>query len=216
MKNLFLFTFSIFSLSVFAQSHKAGTLSLQGDYEIGILGTSSETKFNETVVDQDTSSAFTNGFAFAMHYSLVEFISAGVYGNFGSYVENEDNVVSNGNQFISFGAGARLYPINNDKFNWYLGGKFGYCGLEINRQTTIIVPFNFDYKYGSTEVLAETGFNWYFANFLGVNFNLNYQWRNLDLKEYSINGSEQNMDNMTSVLKTRGVGVSAGVSLKIN
>jgi hypothetical protein len=216
MKKLFILASILSSVVVHAQSHKAGTLSLQGDFEIGILGTASETKFNETILDQDTSSAITSSFAFAMHYSLVEFISAGVYANFGSYVENEENIESNGNEFLSFGAGARLYPLNKDNFNWYLGGKIGYCSLDINRKTTGVIPFSADYKYGSTEILAETGFNWYFANFLGVNMNLNYQWRNFDMKEYYLNGNQQSLVNISSTLKTTGLGISAGVSLKIN
>lgn len=202
--------------ALFAQSHKAGTLSLQGDYEMGFMGTYSETESNGNVIAKDTSAAVLTSFGLGVHYSLAEFISAGVYGQYGSYIENEENVTSSGNQFLSFGAAVRAYPLNKDNFNWYVGGRVGLSSLAINRQVTIFIPIDFDYKYAAPEYMAETGINWYFLNFLGVNLNVNYQYRKLELKEYSINGTTQDMNNMSNFLKTSGLGFSAGVSLKIN
>lgn len=199
---------------VFSQSHKAGTLSLQGDYEMGFMGTYSETSFNETVISKDTSSAVVTSFGLGVHYSLAQFISAGIYGNYGSYVEDEDNVTSTGNHFVNFGGAVRVYPVNTDNFNWFLGARVGYSSLSIDRTYSSII--NFDYTYGGAEYLGETGVNWYFLNFLGVNLSLNYQYRKFDLKSYSLNGAEQNMDNTTNFLKASGLGFSAGVSLKIN
>lgn len=204
----------ILSLSAFAQSHKAGTLSIQGDYEMGFMGTYSETEFNGTLVDKDTSAAIITSFGVGVHYSLAEFISAGIYGNFGSYIENEENVTSSGNRFVNFGGAVRLYPVNNDHFNWYLGGRVGYSSLAIDR--TYASLFNADYTYGGAEYIGETGVNWYFANFIGINLGVNYQYRKFNLKEYSINGTAQNMENISNFMKVSGLGFSAGVSLKIN
>jgi len=198
----------------FSQSHKAGTLSIQGDYEMGFMGTYSETAINGTVMSKDTSSAVVTSFGVGVHYSLAEFISAGIYGNYGSYIENEDNVTSTGNHFVNFGGAVRVYPVNSDHFNWFLGGRVGYSSLAINRTYSSLVSI--DYTYGGAEYLGETGVNWYFLNFIGVNVSLNYQYRKFDLKSYSLNSNVQSMNNTTNFLKASGLGFSAGVSLKIN
>lgn len=204
---------SLFQLAQ-AQSHKAGTLSIQGDFEGGFVNSYSETEFNGTVIDKDTSSAVLASFGAGIHYSLAEFISAGVYANYGAYGEDVENVESSGNNFINFGAAARVYPVNNDMINWYIGGRVGYSALKIDRVYSSFL--NVDYTYGGLEYIGETGVNWYFANFIGVNVGVNYQYRKFDLKEYNINGTSQNMDNFSNFLQTSGLGFTAGVSLKIN
>lgn len=213
MKRILLFTALIFGAGVYAQSHKAGTLSLQGNYEMGFMGTYSETKFDETVIGKDTSAALVSSFHLGVHYSLVEFLSLGFYGQLGSYVESEENIESSGNRFLCFGAALRAYPLNKDNFNWYIGGRAGFSSLGINRQTGV---FTEDYVYSSPEFVGETGFNWYPMNFLGVNFGLNYQYRKYDLKEYRINNNALDLSNISNYLKASGLGVSLGLSLKIN
>lgn len=208
----------IIGLSLFqfaqAQSHKAGTLSIQGNFEGGFVKSNAETKFNETLIDQDTSSAVLASFGAGIHYSLAEFISAGVYANYGAYGEDVENVESSKNNFINFGGAARVYPVNNDMFNWYLGARVGYSSLTIDRVYSSFL--NVDYTYGGMEYIGETGVNWYFANFLGVNLGVNYQYRNFDMKEFNINGSSQDLTNFSYMLQTSGIGFTAGVSLKIN
>lgn len=197
-----------------AQSHKAGTLSIQGNFEGGFVKSHSETEFNGTLIDEDTSSAVLASFGAGVHYSLAEFISAGVYANYGAYGEDVENVESSKNNFINFGAAARVYPVNNDMFNWYLGARVGYSSLTIDRVYSSFL--NVDYTYGGLEYIGETGVNWYFANFLGVNLGVNYQYRKFDLKEYNINGGSQDLSNISNFLQTSGLGFTAGVSLKIN
>ena len=197
-----------------AQSHKAGTLSIQGNFEGGFVKSNSEAEFNGTLIDKDTSSAVLASFGAGIHYSLVEFISVGVYGNYGSYSEDVENVESSTNNFINFGAAVRAYPLNKDNINWYIGGRVGYSVLRMDRVVNAFI--NTDFTYGGAEFIGETGVNWYFANFIGVNIGVNYQYRNFDMKEFNINGSSQDLTNFSYMLQTSGIGFTAGVSLKIN
>ena len=106
------------TITVKAQSLESGTLSFQVGYDAMIHGTASETTFFGVVVDRDTSGAVTSMFNADAQYSFAPWFSAGVAFNIGSYLEGTADQSNDGNHVSIIAFDVRLYPVNNDKFNW--------------------------------------------------------------------------------------------------
>ena len=216
MKKLFVACMVLCTISVKAQSLESGTLSFQVGYDAMIHGTASETTFFGVVIDRDTSGAITSMFNADAQYSFAPWFSAGVAFNIGSYLEDTADQSNDGNHVSIIAFDARLYPVNNDKFNWYLGGSAGLTNLEINKKDALTPGVNYQYKYKSPALGLFTGFNWYFFDVAGVFLQFEYSQQNFDLKSFSIDGAEQDLSQTTQSLITKGGGIRLGVNFKLN
>lgn len=214
MKHLLFLSSILFSLNaVYSQSHSKGTFSMQLDYSAGAHLSVYESRYNGTLVDVDSSGVATSMVFFNAQYSVLDFLSVGAYVGGGSYIEDPENESAMGNKIRAFGLDLRAYPVNKDKFNWYIGTKFGYSTLEINRSAGFI---NTRANFGSGQFSGFSGFNWYFANFMGINFELAYMKHNFLMNEYFVNGNSQNISNFENRLDVKGIILNIGLSFKIN
>lgn len=207
-----LFSFSIIANS---QSHSKNTLSFNLDYDLGIHGTVSEYYYQNVLIDQDTSAAGTQMVRFDVQYNILKFLSAGLTYRKGSYIEDPDNADADGNKVAIFSLGLRLYPVNKEKFALYFGLNFGSSNLEINRSYTFITTSRHRYLWNSPHFSTELGFNWYFAKGIGMNFNLGYSGHNFNLREYYINGTQQDLTNQKHTFLTKGVHIGIGLAIRL-
>lgn len=218
MKKIFLLFLGLsFSINLAAQSHHAGTLSFQLGYDVGVHQTDYTSKYNGTLLSQDKDNAATTAVMFGAQYNLIEFLSLGLNFGAGSYIEDRDKIENNGNTFRVLSLDLRIYPINNEKFNWFLSPRLGVSNLKINRKVgPPILLISQESKYNSPHFGIYTGFNWYFLSFIGINAQLGYTNHNFLMKEYNINGVSQNLNNFENRLKVSGVQLQLGLSVKIN
>jgi hypothetical protein len=200
-----------------AQGLDKGAVSLNLGYDGGVHGTVYTVKYNgNSVGNPDTSAAATSLFRLNTHYSIFKWISAGFDLRTGKYIENPDNAQAAGNKVSVLSFALRLYPVNKDKFTWYVGTTIGTSRLEINRVYTFGTTFPARFKLSSPHMGFETGFNWYFSQYIGMNFGLGYSSHNFLLKEYYFNGNKQDISNYENRLKTRGLHLNIGLSLRFN
>lgn len=197
-----------------AQAHTPGTLSFQVGYDATLHGTATETKFLGIVIANDTSAAFTNMLNITAQYSFASWFSAGLAFDYGSYVEDTADAAANGNRARILSFDARLYPVNKDKFNWYVGGQGGFTSLVINREE--VGPVDAQYKYDSPHLGLFTGFNWYMFDVAGIFFQLNYSSHRFELNEMSWDGVQQDLSNTEQTLETKGIGFRVGLNVKFN
>jgi hypothetical protein len=213
MNKIFFLILTFVGVNVFSQSHKAGTLSFQLNGDLGAHRTVSQTKVFGISSASDTSGAATVITNISGSYSILPWLSAGLTLGTGRYVEDEEQT-DNANRISMIGLTLRLYPVNNEKFNWYGAFDLGTTGLEINRK--IIFNQDAQYKFRSGHLGVYTGINWYFANFIGLNTQLGLSSHNFNLREFNINNNAQNLNNIESTLGTLGLHFRLGLSFKIN
>ena len=205
----------ILSYSGLAQSHSAGTLSFQADYSFGLHLSVYESKFNDVLIDEDSSGVATSMFDFSIQYSIFDFLSAGAYFGIGSYIEDPDNTEAQGNSILSFGADVRANLVNKFQFNWYLGGRLGYSALEINRKTLNgFVDLRANYSSPQTGLFS--GINYYFNDYIGLNVELGYANHNFLMNEYHINDNSQDLSNFENRLDVKGIILKLGLSFKFD
>jgi hypothetical protein len=128
-------------------------------------------------------------------------------------VEDPDDINAAGNRVKMFSMSARFYPVNKDKFALYTGMNFGYTLLSITRTYTFGSSTTIhDYKWDSSHLEFDLGFNWYFARQFGINFNLGYTAHNFDLEEYSIDNIPQDPGDWSHKFITKGIHVAIGAA----
>lgn len=213
MRLLLLSVILVSSSILFAQSHNKGAFSFNLGFDGGVHGTSYTSKYQGNLVDgPDTSAAGTNLIRFNAHYNIFKWMSVGLDFRNGKYIEDPENATANGNKVSMYGIGLRFYPVNREKFAWYLGSTFGGSRLEINRIYTIIVAFPARYKLTSGHFGLETGFNWYFAKNFGMNFGLGYSSQNYLLNEFYFNGEKQDITDYENRILTKGIHFNLGLA----
>lgn len=216
LKSLFFAALLIVVSNAFGQSHVAGTLSFQAGADFAVHGTKYTSKFLGIQLESDTSGAVTKMFAITTQYSPVDWFSGGLSFTIGSYLEDTADADANGNTVDAITLDLRLYPVNNDKFNLYLGPEFGFSFLEINRINTGLGGLEEVSHYKGPHFGINLGFNWYFASFLGAFAQLDYTRNGFDLKDYTIDGVAFDLTNFEGTLNTFGVGARFGLCFKIN
>jgi hypothetical protein len=217
MKTLLLITLSGFSFLCHAQGLDKGAFSLNLAFDGGVHGTRYTSKYNgNSVGNPDTSAAATSLFRLNAHYSIFKWMSAGIDYRGGKYIEDPENAQAAGNKISMMAFALRFYPVNKDKFTWFVGTTIGTSRLEINRVYTFLVAIPARFKLNSPHLGLETGFNWYFSKNVGMNFGLGYSSHNFLLKEYYLNGNKQDISNYENRLETKGVHVNIGLSLRFN
>lgn len=218
MKYSVFFTLTLLSFCAMSQAHNQGTLSFNLDYDAGANFVLYDSKYeNGGIVieaDQDTSGAITHMGRLDGHFNLFRFLSVGGEVRFGSYVENTENEAAKGNDIFTAAISARFYPVNKDKFTWYVGTSYGFSTLEINRELIFVVAIPYQYKFGGNHFVIDSGFNFYFSENVGLNFNLGYTAQKFKMNEYSIDGDQQDLSNYTNILRAKGAHFGAGLTMK--
>lgn len=215
MKKIILFFTLVSPVVTFAQSHTPMTISAQVGVDGAGHGTVYENKYNGTVLDRDTSGAATVMYPVSVHVNVFKWVSVGLVFQAGSYIEDPDNAEANGNKARFLSGEIKFYPVNKDKFAWYLGFRFGGSHLEINRLIDIVgVKVPYQYQFSGSNFGAFTGFNWYFAKNVGMYFNLGYTSNNFLLTDYSINSTAQNISGFDNHMWTKGANASLGLALR--
>lgn len=216
MRNLLFLSMLTFCSASFGQSHEFGTLNFSLGYDAGAHGVLYNSKFDNGTVsfeqDEDTSAAVTSMFRFDGHFNVLKFLSVGLHYRGGKYIEDPDNTAAKGNNVSMLGLGVRLYPVNKDKFVWYVGGTFGLSRLTMNREIVFVTTIPYQYKFKSPHIGFESGFNWYFAGGFGMNFGLGYSTQKFKMTDYSVDGDAQDLTNYENILSSKGVQVNIGLT----
>lgn len=196
-----------------AQSHVAGTLSVQAGYDFAVHSTEWVSKFGGFVIDSDNSTAATNMLGGTVQYNALNWLSGGVSFSYGSYIEDTSDAGANGNNVANVNLELRAYPINGERFNLYVGPEFGFSSLDINRTV-----FGIDeiYKYRGNHLGANLGFNWYIVSFMGIFAQLEYTANQFELKDYYLGNDKVDLTNFDVSLDTRSFGTRIGLCFKIN
>lgn len=197
-----------------AQALENGTLGFQIGYDFAAHGTLTRTEILG-IADTDTGGAVTNMFNIGLQYSFASWFSAGISFDYGSYIEDSADMGANGNTFNTLSIDGRLYPLNGDKFNWYIGGQAGITNLTIHRLDPV-TTLDASYKYISPHMGLFTGFNWYIFNVAGLFFQIDYSSHNFVLKELTLDNIVQDLTNVEQSLDTKGAGVRVGVAFHIH
>ena len=197
-----------------AQSLTNGTLGFQIGYDFAAHGTLTETEVLG-IIDTDTGVAVTNMLNIGIQYSFASWFSAGAEFNYGAYVEDTADTGANGNVFNTIAFDARLYPLNKDHLNWYVGAQAGLTNLQIYRVDPA-TDMEAGYKYASPHLGLFTGINWYFLDVAGLFFQLDYSKHGFELNELTIDEVKQDLTYINQTLDTKGVGVRAGITFHIN
>ncbi len=213
MKKIAILLFTVIGINTFSQSHKAGTLSFQLNGDLGAHRTIGETIFLGVSTGKDTSAAATVITNISGSYSILPWLSAGLTFGTGRYIEDEEQANDATNRISIFGLTIRLYPVNNENFNWFGALDLGTTILEINRE---FLAQDATFRFRSGHIGAYTGINWYFANFIGLNTQLGFTTHNFNLREFTLNNTTQNLNNIESTLGTLGLHFRLGLSFKIN
>jgi hypothetical protein len=202
--------------SLNAQSHEKGTVSFQLNFDAAVHATHYSSKLNGTEIESKDDAAATTLFMFNASYNPLKFLSVGLNTGIGSYIEDPDNAVADGNRYRRLGLDIKAYYLNHDRFNMFFGVQTGASGLEINRKILIIAPLyaTQQYKYRAPYVGLNTGFNWYFANYVGINMQLGYSAHGFKLHEASLSGNKVDLTNRDIRLDTGGIHFQIGASVK--
>lgn len=200
-------------IQVFSQAQNKGAFSFNLDYDAGVHGTLYTQEFKGNKVNQtDTSAAGTQLFRINAQYNILKWLSAGLDLRAGKYIEDPENATANGNKVSMWGLSIRLYPVNRNKFVWYLGATLGGSRLEINRIYTLLISVPERSLFKSPHLGLETGFNWYFARNFGMNFGLGFSSQNYKLTEYYFNNDKQDLSDWNNQLSTIGLHMNLGLA----
>ncbi|MBN2747395.1 MAG: hypothetical protein JXR34_11775 [Bacteroidales bacterium] len=211
-KITFLFLFSMISIISFSQSHKAGTLSFQGAWKLGFVGSQTNLSSSGINVIDLKDNGISSQTVLRAHYNVFKFLSLGVVGSYGIYTD--DSTLTNERNYITnLGLEARIYVINWDKFNIYGGMGVGLSNLKM---TDEVGSNSHEYKLTSPIFDVHAGFNWYLLKIIGFHSQLGLAVSNYDLNKYVVNGTEQNISNLKMNKSMAAFEWQVGLSLKIN
>lgn len=213
MKHLVLaITTLFFAYQSGAQLHTSKSISMNVDFDAGAHLAVYKANYNGVAQPTDSSGAGTTMFRINPQFHFLNWLSAGIDFRWGGYLENPDNAEAAGNSIRTTSLFVRAFPINKDKFSWYIGAGLGQGALEIKRRYTIFVPILAEYRFRGGQSFIETGINVMATKNIGFNFGLNYMGTNMKLRSYLINGESQNMSNWNNYMNTKGVTISLGLT----
>lgn len=198
------------------QSHEKGTLSFQTNFDLGVHATHYTNTYKGALLESKDDGAATALVMINASYNPLQFLSVGINTGFGSYLEDPDNAEADGNRYRRLGLDIKAYYLNHDKFNMFMGMQIGASGLEINRKVPLIGSLysTQKYKYSAPYLDIHSGFNWYFANHLGLNMQAGYSLHSFKLKEAYLSGNKWDLNNYDVQLGTRGIRLQLGASIK--
>jgi hypothetical protein len=213
MRTLFLSVFVfVFFAKAEAQLHTSKSVSMNVDFDAGGHFTQYKASYQGVQQPTDSSGAGTTLFRLNPQIHIISWLSAGIDIRWGGYIENPDNAEAAGNRITTTSVFVRAYPVNKDKFSWYVGAGIGNSSLAIKRRTTLIIPILYEYRFRGLQSFLETGINAMATKNIGFNFNLGYMGTNMKLRKFVVNGEKQNISDWNNFLNTKGITFGLGLT----
>ncbi len=199
-----------------AQSHDKGTFSIQLNYDGGLHSTHNKTIYKGVVIEDKNDAALSRAFILNASYNPIKFLSVGINLGKGAYIENPDSIHNDGNVYNRIGIDVKGYYLNHEKFNMFLGVQTGFSKLVIHRKAVLIGTAYATQKsiYNAPYLGLNTGFNWYFTKYVGVNMQLGYSTHGFKLIKSYINDTQLNLSDYDIGFKSNGAHIEFGVSVK--
>ncbi len=206
-----LLLFLILSTKSFSQK---GEFQLRGGVGLAVYGTQSEFIFDFfglKVYQTEEDGAATVHVPLEFRYGLTNRFNLGLDIKFGSYIYDPDSAEGKSNRFFVIGPHAEFNMIAKENFRWYLGAGFNMAALELQEDKDEVISTRYISKYAGAGVRINTGILWFFADPIGLHFNIAFDSHAFKLKNYSVNGNEVNLDNIEGKLNVKGADMVLGL-----
>lgn len=220
MRNILIITLLSGALTSFSQDREK-----EFQVRIGYGITGYQTDINYTYDDgtahiefTDKDSAVTSQIPIELRYELHPRFNLGLDMRFGKYLyDPDDDNTDKSNRFSSFGLGFEGTIVSKPVFRWFGGLTFSGINLEIEEPVgTGNSRYIQKLSWKGNGTRLYTGISWFIADGpVGLNFVFGYDTRNMDLKEYTQDGSAQDLTNISGTLKVKGPEVMAGLVFRI-
>ncbi len=219
IKVTFLSFFFVFQQKAVAQSIDKGIVNLRIGGNATLGATLTNVSSNGIQAEEDTSAVLATQVPVLVEFGVFKFLSFNLGFQTGSWL-NEDpddnSVVIIEKRVSQFNLGVKLYPVNKDNFNLYLGFQYGFGGFRTEKENTGFFILNEKQKWSGTHSNISLGMNWYYGGRFGSYFQLGYSGYNFDIKEYTLNN--QNLmgspSNIAADMSVKGVHVELGLCYK--
>ncbi len=189
-----------------AQSNTPGKIQLGLGWSVLLGGATLESKFAGVTTSEKAIGARANT-GLRAQYGLTEKFSAGIYlrSEHAAYVTTTTDFGTSSdftttNSGIGFGLEGKFYPVNKDKFALYVGPTIGFGSTKDK-----FTGGGTNGKSSGLEYGVNVGFNWWWAQFIGMSLDLGYQGVGL---KGSVSESGDKVD-----YKIKGGGVLFGLGL---
>jgi hypothetical protein len=197
---------TVLMLSINGYSQK-GEFQIRGGAGLAVYGTKSEfifdffgIKFYQTEED----GAATVHMPIELRYGFSNRFHAGLDIKFGSYLYDPDSAEGKSNRFFVMGPHAEFNLTAKENFRWYIGAGFNMAALELQEDRDEVIPTTYISNYTGAGVRINTGLLWFFADPVGLHFNLAFDSHAFKLKKYSVNGNEVDLENIEGKLHVKG------------
>lgn len=215
MKKLLLFISLIFSVYTLRAQEK-GEFQIRAGFGFAGYGSESKVTYKTPIGDfsnEETDGAATVHMPLEFRYSFTKRVNAGLDFKFGSYLYEPDSADGRSNRFAVVGVAVEYVFVAREKQRWYGGLGFNGCSL-ILEETDDVTEDKATWTYSGGGFRMNTGLMVFLVGGFGLNFNLGYDGHNFKLKNYEINGKDQDLDNFEATLRVSGVDGTLGVFYK--
>ncbi len=206
-----LLSFLIYSTNSFSQK---GEFQIRGGVGLAVYGTQSEfiyDFFGWKIYQTEEDGAATVHVPLEFRYGLSNRFTAGLDIKFGSYIYDPDSAEGKSNRFFVIGPHAEFNMIAMENFRWYLGAGFNMASLELQEDKDEVISTRYISRYAGAGVRINTGILWFFADPIGLHFNMAFDSHAFKLKNYSVNGNEADLDNIEGKLTVKGADMVLGL-----
>lgn len=213
--SLLLFAFLILSFKSFSQK---GEFQLRGGVGLAVYGTKSEFIFDFfgfKVNQTEEDGAATVHVPLEFRYGITNRFTAGLDIKIGSYLYDPDSAEGKSNRFFVIGPHAEFNMIAKENFRWYIGAGFNMAALELQEDKDETVSTRYISKYAGAGLRLNTGILWFFADPIGLHFNMAFDSHAFKLKNHSVNGNEVDLDNIEGKLTVKGADIVLGLVLRL-
>lgn len=211
MKKLLLFIPLALSLYI-AEAQSEKEFQIRAGLGWSVYGTESEftlkTGFGNFTT-RETDGAATVHLPLEFRYGFNERINAGLDFKFGSYLYDPDSSDGKSNRFVVAGIGGEYAFIAREKIRWYGGIGINGCSLVLE-ETDELTDTKTVLTYSGGGFRLNTGLMVFLIGGFGLNFNLGYDAHNFTLRNYEVNGTEIDLDNIEATLRVAGVDGTIG------
>lgn len=207
------------SQNIAAQSIDKGIVNVRIGGNATLGATFTNVSSNGINADEDTSAVLATQIPVLAEFGILKFLSLNIGFQAGSWLNEdpEDNsVVVLEKRISQFNLGAKLYPVNKDNFNLYVGFQLGLGGFRTEKENTGFIIFNEKQKWTGTNSNISIGMNWYYGGKFGSYFQFGYSGYNFELKEFTSNNNNLlgSPLNIKADMAVKGVHVELGLCYK--
>lgn len=207
-----------------AQNKRPREVQLRTGFGFAAYRTLGETVYkynNSTETDRDTSGAVCRYTPLDLRFELNHRWSIGPEFKFGRYLygtlDSTSNITYRANHFTIVGIGAEFAIVSRPGFRWYTGLGINTAGLFIEEEQqngTRRDRFSLMMRGGGFRL--NTGIIAFFGKLpLGFQYQMGYDSHNFNLKAFSINYTNGNLQNISSTLRTAGIDLHFGLVLRV-